>query len=71
MIQNAKWILCPHRYGPMGKAEASPEFRKEFELARAPKSATLQICGLGFFDAKINGQSVTERLLTPPFTAYD
>ena len=71
MIQNAKWILCPHRYGPMGKAEASPEFRKEFELACAPKSATLQICGLGFFDAKINGQSVTERLLTPPFTAYD
>ena len=51
MIQNAKWILCPHRYGPMGKAEASPEFRKEFELARAPKSATLQICGLGFFDS--------------------
>ena len=71
MIQNAKWIFCPHDHAPLGKFEASPEFRKVFELEQVPRKATLQISGVGFFDARINGQAVTDRLLTPPFTAYD
>lgn len=71
MHQNAKWILCPQPVVPMGKVEASPEFRREFDLEAIPQSALLQISGVGFFDARINGQPVTDRLLTPPFTAYD
>ena len=71
MNRNAKWIICPQQIVPMGKVEASPEFRREFELDALPQSALLQISGMGFFDARINDRPVTGRLLTPPFTAYD
>ena len=60
MIQNAKWIFCPHDHAPLGKFEASPEFRKVFELEQVPRKATLQISGVGFFDARINGQAGTD-----------
>ena len=69
MNRNAKWIICPQQIVPMGKVEASPEFRREFELDALPQSALLQISGMGFFDARINDRPVTGRLLTPPFTA--
>ena len=71
MIQHATWIAHSPRRVQLGELPAPVEFRKAFDLALIPKSAILQISGMGFFAAKVNGLSVTDRLLTPPFTAYD
>lgn len=71
MNSNAKWIgLCEEPEQWEGVPYGA-EFRREFELNAVPDKAALSISGMGFFDAKINGKSVTENLLTPPFTVYD
>ena len=62
---NAVWIenkSCP--------AERAPIFRRSFTVERAEK-AELRISGVGFYVAEINGQRITEDILTPAFTAYD
>ncbi|MDP2338138.1 MAG: family 78 glycoside hydrolase catalytic domain [Bacteroidota bacterium] len=48
-----------------------PLFRKEFEIQRNIKSATLYICGLGQYEATINGQKVSQDFLSPGWTNYD
>lgn len=71
MIGNAKWIEAPLMAPPIYALALCPEFKREFDLAAAPAQATLQISGVGFYTAKINGQPVTTHLLTPAYTAYD
>jgi alpha-L-rhamnosidase len=48
-----------------------PLFRKEFEVAKKIKEATLYITGLGQYEASINGQKVGNSFLTPGWTNYD
>lgn len=65
MLEKAKWIEnrgCPN--------ECAPIFRKYFMLQDA-KEVEIAICGLGFYVLEVNGNRVTEDLLTPPFTTYD
>lgn len=71
MNRNAKWIEVNGNVPAIYDLAYCPEFRREFELEAVNGSAMLSISGVGFYDAKINGKSVTENLLTPPFTAYD
>ena len=44
--------------------------RKEFGLDKEVKQATLYICGLGMYEAFINGQRVGEQVLAPAPTDY-
>ncbi len=44
--------------------------RHEFEVDRPIKQATLHICGLGLYEAYLNGQRVGEYVLTPAPTDY-
>lgn len=47
----AKWIMfetCPEN--------VTPVFRRIFSLAKRPESASIDICGLGFYYLKINGK---------------
>ena len=44
--------------------------RKEFGLDKEVKQATLYICGLGMYEAFINGQLVGEQVLAPAPTDY-
>lgn len=44
--------------------------RHEFELNRPVKRATLHICGLGLYEAYINGTRIGEQVLTPAPTDY-
>lgn len=44
--------------------------RHEFELDRPIKRATLHICGLGLYEAYINGNRVGDYVLTPAPTDY-
>lgn len=46
------------------------EFIKLFNLSSAPKSAKLYICGLGYFNAKLNGQNIDDSFFQPLVTDY-
>jgi len=48
-----------------------PLFRKNFEVNKKIKEATLYISGLGHYEATINGKKVGNGFLTPGWTNYD
>lgn len=48
-----------------------PLFRKEFDLGKKIKEATLYITGLGHYEAAINGKKAGNSFLTPGWTNYD
>jgi hypothetical protein len=48
-----------------------PLFRKEFELSKKIREANLFICGLGQYEASINGIKIGAGFLTPGWTNYD
>ncbi len=50
---------------------SSRYFRQEFKADGAVKRATLYICGLGMYEAFINGKKVSEDVLTPAPTDYN
>lgn len=63
----AKWI----RSGKEGNTTASPLFRKEFQLSKKIKSATLFITSHGMYEAFLNGERVGNDYLTPGWTSYN
>lgn len=48
-----------------------PLFRKEFDVDKKIKEATLYITGLGHYEASINGQKIGNSFLSPGWTNYD
>lgn len=60
--ENAEW-QAPWLCG-------STMFRKEFTLSKAVKRARLFICGLGYYEAYINGKKAGDRLLDPSWTDF-
>jgi alpha-L-rhamnosidase len=48
----------------------APMFRKEFQVTRAVQRATLFICGLGLYEAHLNGKKVGNALISPAKTDY-
>lgn len=61
----AKWI------GANLKGEAHPEFHRQFDINKSVTSARLYICGLGMFEAYLNGEKVGSDLLAPFINDYD
>lgn len=53
------------------KRAVVPLFRKEFQLNKKIKEASLFISGLGQYEASINGMKVGSGFLTPGWTNYD
>ena len=49
----------------------SPVFAKVFSVRGKVKSATLDITGLGFYEASLNGAKIGDKVLDPPPTDYD
>jgi alpha-L-rhamnosidase len=45
--------------------------RREFHVAGDLRRATAYVCGLGFFDLHLNGQTVSDQLMNPALTGYD
>ena len=64
----AKWISSDYK-----KESPLPIFRKTFQLkqVRKAKSATLYICGLGYYEVYLNGSKIGDRVLEPAQTNYD
>jgi len=53
------------------KRSVVPQFRKEFRIEKQITNATLYICGLGQYEASINGRKVGQSFLAPGWTNYD
>ena len=64
-----KWITAPNTDGE-GMPPA-PIFRKTFVLSKPVRQARLYICGLGYYEAHLNGRKVGDHVLDPAFTRYD
>ncbi len=62
VFENAKWIEC--RGGNI-----APVFYKEFTAGPGEK-AVITICGLGWFELKINGKRVSDDLFVPGASCY-
>ena len=51
--------------------QPAPLFRKGFILAKQPVRARVYICGLGYYELRVNGAKVGDHVLDPAFTRYD
>ncbi len=49
----------------------APVIHREFTLESVHDYATLNVCGLGYFEVYINGKKVSEDLMSPVRTDYD
>lgn len=58
----AKWITR--------EGDAHPEFQKKFSLSGPVREARLYICGLGLFEARINGEKAGKDFLAPFINDY-
>lgn len=66
----ANWITAQY-IQKEPSAYIAPYLRKSFFLDRNIKTATLSICGLGYYEARINGTKAGDDILSPAFTRYD
>ncbi len=64
MSDTAQWIGG-------GKFPQAPLLRREFELASEVESASVRICGLGYYELRLNGSRVGDHVLDPVVTQYD
>lgn len=67
---NAKFIT-PTWDEDTSKSNPSPYLRREFELRAGIKSARLYITSLGVYEAELNGNAVSDHVLSPGWTVYD
>ncbi len=63
LFGNALWISS-------ADGETAPYMRREFDLPGVIRGE-LTVCGLGFFEAYLNGQSVSEDLFAPAVSDYE
>lgn len=59
----AQWIAM--------SGDAHPIFRRYFTLAKPIQQARLYICGLGLYEAELNGHPVTDEHFAPFFDGYN
>lgn len=71
--KTAKWISDGNHFVAESKKTGSPAvyLKKQFNVSAVPETAPLKICGLGLYEAYINGEKVGDRVLEPAFTEYD
>ena len=56
---------------PNPKYDPSPLFRKDFQLNKKIHSAYLYVCGLGYYEAFLNGKKIGDHVLDPDWTNFD
>ena len=67
---DANWITA-HFIQKEDSAFAAPYLRREFSCKKPIREAFLVICGLGYFEAYLNGGKVGDDMLATPFTRFD
>ena len=63
----AKWIGASTGAVP---PSATIQLRKEFALEKEITRAVVYVCGLGFYELRLNGRKVGDRVLDPGWTNY-
>ncbi len=63
----ASWITAPDT---AVAPPAMPLFRRSFILDKPVARASIQICGLGHFELRVNGRKIGEDCLEPAWTDY-
>ncbi len=66
MFENAKWITLGAFID-----DIAPQFRKEIEISKKIKKATMYTIALGYGIYGVNGKEVTDEVLTTQFTSFD
>jgi len=61
----------PERDADHYREEPAPLFRKEFRSSGAIRKARLYVAGLGWYEARLNGERVGDHVLDPAWTNYD
>lgn len=61
----AEWIT------PAEQPDTHPVFFRNFILEQMPAKARLYICGLGLYEAKLNGKKISDEYLTPGLNDYE
>ena len=62
-LSAAKWIAPSYPCD-------SPVFVRSFCVDTIPEEAVLYVTGLGYFEARINGESLTDSMFNPPVSDY-
>jgi hypothetical protein len=60
-----KWLSTSSR-----ATDGLPIFRRNFRVAGPVRRATAYVCGLGFYELRLNGRKVGDRQLEPGWTNY-
>lgn len=66
MQLQAKWIQTSENTG-----DVCPVFRKSWHCEREVVKAELYLTALGVYEAKLNGERISDYVLAPGWTAYD
>lgn len=61
---NARWVSFAESKSSL------PLFRREFTVDKTVKYARIYVCGLGFYELRLNGQKIGESLFDPGWTNY-
>lgn len=64
-MKEGKWIRAPFA------KEVHPLFRRKFQVSEKIASARLYICGLGLYEAFLNGEKIGDEYLAPHYNDYD
>ena len=62
---SCRFISATREYSTLEKQVPAPYLRRSFEIKAPVQRAALTICGLGFYEAYLNGQRITKGLLAP------
>lgn len=55
---------------PLDTGNSAVDFRKTFVCKKKPKSAFIQMTGLGVYQAYLNGNKISNQVLAPGWTSY-
>lgn len=67
----ARWIAADPGFVIDQEVQPAPFLRKQITLDRDVASARAYVCGLGYYELRINGEKAGDSVLTPMFTRYD
>ena len=65
-MENAVWITTNRALG-----DVCPIYRKVFKISGNIKNVTLCVTALGVYDAKLNGNRISDYVLAPGWTSYE
>lgn len=64
-MYSTKFISAGRAYSTFTEMIPAPYLRRSFELKENVQSASITICGLGFYELYVNGERITKGLLAP------